>query len=71
MFTLFQASARQLARRRLFQAQRALVSHGCQAEYHNAMALMYAERVRRLQEVVAGDEVDARVTDAQIQQVAP
>lgn len=68
---LFQASARQLARRELFRSQRALVSHGCQAEYHNAMAVMYRERVQRLQEVVAGDGIDIRITPAQIREVMP
>lgn len=64
LLTIFQASPRQLAQQALLKAQRALVSHGCQAEYHAAMATMYRERVQRLQQVVSSDRiehVDARV----------
>lgn len=48
---IFLASPRQLAAQELHHAQRELVNHGCQAEYHAAMATMYAERVARLQHV--------------------
>lgn len=65
MLTLFQSSPRQLAQRALFKAQRDVVSHSCQAEYHNAMAMMLRERAQRLQEVIESDSVDARITPAQ------
>lgn len=62
----FQANARDLARRELFRAQRRLVSHGCQAEYHAAMATMLRDRCERLQIVVDADDADPRITPAQI-----
>lgn len=67
MIMFLQSSPRQLAQRELFRAQRALVSHGCQAEYHAAMATMYRERVARLQSIIAGLGTDPRVQEMQRQ----
>lgn len=62
LMMMFQASPRQLAQQRLFEAERAAVTHTCQAQYHSAMADMARDQAAAMRKIVDGDDVDPRVT---------